>query len=199
MAHDQGAQRLTGVGAGAVVLGDQVVGLTPTELPGEFTPESANLGAVVLDDRRAGLQVGADECGPSDIERAEVGVAVRGDEFLKLLREVLDRSAAEQVVQRQHRVGLAATEVGLKVHHRARAGFPVQASQRPRQQVAQALGEVGASEELDRIAVLGARRLTRVDKVKVGRELRGGERAARHVIVGPDHLTPGTQPGARFE
>ena len=130
VAHDQGAQRFTGVGASAIVLGDQVVGFTPAELPGEFAPERADLGAVVLDDRRAGLEVGADEGDPSDIERAEVGVAVRGDEFLKFLREVLDRCAAEQVVQRQHRVGLAAAEVGLKVDHGARAGFAGGASQR---------------------------------------------------------------------
>lgn len=91
VAQDQGTERLTGVGASAVVLGDQVVGFTPTELPREFTPQRAHLSAVVLDDRRPGLQVGADQGDPSHIKCAEIRVAVRGNEFLKFLREVLRR------------------------------------------------------------------------------------------------------------
>ena len=69
------------------------------------------------------------------------------------------------MVQREHRVSLAATEVGLKIHHRARPGLAIHSPQSARQQVTQTLGEVGAGEELDRVPVLRAGRLPSVNEV----------------------------------
>ena len=60
------------------------------------------------------------------------------------------RDAGEQVIERQHRVRLAAAEVGLQLDHRV-AALAGEAPHRADQQPLQALGEVGAAEELDRV------------------------------------------------
>lgn len=48
----------------------------------------------------------------------DLGIAVLIQEVLYILRELVLRHAAGQMPQGQHRVRLAATEVGLQVDHR---------------------------------------------------------------------------------
>ena len=76
--------------------------------------------------------------------------------------------AREQVVEREHRVGLAAAEVGLELDDgvAALATEPLDGAD---EHAFQALGEVGAAEELDGVAVLvGA--LAEMDLPEVGGE-----------------------------
>ena len=103
--------------------------------------------------------------------------------------QVPRRSAARHVIERQHGVGLAAAEVGLKFDHRiaARAG---ESFSRADQKRAEAVGEIGAAEELLRIAVF-RRRAAGVDLSEIGGELRLKEIASRDVMVRLDNLTPG--------
>ena len=77
-----------------------------------------------------------------------------GEQVLDVLREVAERRAGRQVPQREHRVGLAAAEVRLQVDDRRGVLIAGQAPHRSPDQIAQALGEVGAREELDRVGVV---------------------------------------------
>ena len=79
------------------------------------------------------------------------------------------RDAREQVVERQHRVRLAAAEVGLELHDRV-AALAGEAPHRADQHPLQALGEIGAAEELDGVLVL-VRPLAEVHLPEVGGEL----------------------------
>ncbi len=92
-------------------------------------------------------------------------------------------------------MGLAAAEVRLQVDHRRGVLIAGQAPHRTVDQVAQALGQVRAREELDRLGVVLARVLGRGDLVEVGGELGGLEVAGRDVIVGREDLPPRAQPG----
>ena len=170
-----------------------------TELPGELAPEGAHFRPVPLDGGRARLEGGSHERDPPHPHPREIRVAAGGDELLDLLRQVVRRGAAEQMVEREHRMGLAAAEIRLEVHHGAGVPIAVQPAQRPGQEVVQALGEVGAAEELHRVPVFRAHGLPGVDEVQVGGELRGGEFAARHIVMGPDHVPPGFQARTRVE
>ena len=199
MILNQYPERVARAGARPVILSDQVISLTAPELPSEFAPQSVHLSAIRFDMRRPGLEVGADEGGAGHVEPAEVGASRCGDEFLYLLGELLGRGAGEQVVKRQHGVGLAATEVRLQVHHWACVGVAAEAPQSPRQQIVQALGEVGAGEELHRVVVLGTGRLPGVHQVQVGCELRGCELAAGDVVVRSNHFAPRFQARPRLE
>ena len=104
--------------------------------------------------------------------------------------------AGEQVVERQHRVGLAAAEVGLELHHRV-AALAGEALHRADQQPLQALGEIGAAEELDRVAVL-VRALAQMHLPEVGGELGLLVAAAGHVLVRRHHLAPGLEGAGRL-
>ena len=105
------------------------------------------------------------------------------------------RGAGEQVVKRQHRVRLAAAEVGLELHHRV-AALAGEALHRAYQHPFQALGEIGAAEELDRVPVLvGA--LAEMHLPEVGGELGLLVAAAGHILVRRDHLTPGLEVARR--
>ena len=99
------------------------------------------------------------------------------------------------MVERQHRVGLAAAEVGLELHHRV-AALAREALHAAHEQALQALGEVGAAEELLRLLVL-VRALAQVHLPEVGRELRLLVAAARHVGVRRDDLAPGLERAGR--
>ena len=91
-------------------------------------------------------------------------------------------------------MGLAATEVRLQVDHRRGVLVAGQPPHRAVDQVAQALGQVGAREELDRLGVVLARVVGRRDLVEVGGELGGLEVAGRDVVVGREDLAPRPQP-----
>jgi hypothetical protein len=100
------------------------------------------------------------------------------------------------MVQGEHRVGLAAAEVGLQLDHRVAARLAGQASERALEQAGQALGQIGAAEELDRIAVFLGRVAPR-HLGEVGSELGLDVTAARDVGVGRHDLAPGLEPGLR--
>ena len=99
------------------------------------------------------------------------------------------------MVERQHRVRLAAAEVGLELHHRV-AALAGEALHRADQQPLQALGQIGAAEELDRVLVL-VRPLAEVHLPEVGGELGLLVAAAGHVLVRRHHLAPGLEVAGR--
>ena len=92
------------------------------------------------------------------------------------------------MIERQHGVGLAAAEVGLELHHRIAAPAG-ETAHRAHQHRLQALGEVGAAEELDRVAVLVGP-FAQVHLPEVGGELGLLVAAAGHVAMGRHHLAP---------
>ena len=94
-----------------------------------------DLRAVRFGVRGAGLQVGSNQGHPPHPELLEPGISVPGHQVLDLLRHVLRGDAAEQVVEGKHRVGFAAAEVGLEVHHRAGVAVAAHATQGPAEQV----------------------------------------------------------------
>jgi hypothetical protein len=78
------------------------------------------------------------------------------------------RLAREEVIQREHGVGLAAAEVRLELNHWV-AALPGEPADRPDQQPLEAVGQVGAAEELDRVAVFVAA-FAQVNLPQVGSE-----------------------------
>ena len=99
--------------------------------------------------------------------------------------------AGEEMVEGQHRVGLAAAEVGLELDDRlsaeaAEAFHPVC------EEALEAVGRVGAAEELGRVAVFGDA-LAEVHLPEVGGELGLLVVAAGDVGVGAGDLAPGGQ------
>ena len=86
------------------------------------------------------------------------------------------------MIEGQHGVGLAAAEVGLQLHD-GLAALAVQALESICQQTSQALGQVGAAEELGWVAVLGGT-LAEMYLPEVGGEFGLLVVAAGHVGVG---------------
>ena len=160
------------------------------ELPRQLAPQRAHHRAVGLGHRVARRDLVAHQ--HDALDRRELG-------DLGLLQHRVDAEQlagggpGEEVVEREHGVGLAAAEVGLELHHRvaAVAGEP---AHRADQQALQALGEIGAAEELDRLPVL-VRPLAQVHLPEVRRELGLLVAATRHVPVRADHLPPGLEVG----
>ena len=99
------------------------------------------------------------------------------------------------MIERQHRVRLAAAEVGLELHHRV-AALAGEALHRADQHPLQALGEIGAAEELDRVPVL-VRALAQMHLPEVGGELGLLVAAAGHILVRRHHLAPGLEVARR--
>ena len=98
---------------------------------------------------------------------------------------------AREVVEGEHRMGLAAAERGLKPKDRiaAGAGEPLR---RRRQHASQALGDVGDLEELGRRRVV-ALGMARVDGEEVGGEFGLPGAVLDHVLVRQGDLDPGLQ------
>ena len=88
-------------------------------------------------------------------------------------------------------MGLAATEIGLELHNRV-AALASETLQSVHQQVGEALGQVGAAEELDRVTILVAT-LAQVHLPEIGGELGLLVAPARDVPVGCDYLAPGLE------
>src|ERR1700686_1972347 len=98
--------------------------------------------------------------------------------------------------QREHRVRLATTKGGLEVDDRRGVRVSAEPVDRSPNEIPEPVGEVGAVEELDRVAVVptgvtAARR----DLEEVGSELRGPEVSGRNIFVGREYLTPRSRPG----
>ena len=96
------------------------------------------------------------------------------------------------MVERQHRVRLAAPEVGLQLHHRV-AAFSGEALGAAGKQPPETFGKEGAPEEFPGVAVL-VRALAQMHLPQVGGELRLLIAAAGHVGVRGHHLAPGLEP-----
>ena len=142
---EQLAQHVAGVGRLLVVGLDARVGLLAAELPGQLAPQRADHGAVGLGDGIAGRDLVADQHDALRLGQR----SSRPPRPAPRRRPASSPGAApgEQVVERQHRVGLAAAEVGLELHDRV-AALAGEALHGADQQALQALGEVGAAEEL---------------------------------------------------
>ena len=184
-----------------VILSDELVGLPRllgaagrlAELPRQLAPQRVHPRSVGLLARVAGRDLVAHQDGP---------VRLRDRLHPRFLEHLLDAhqprwvGARDQVVEGQHRVRLAAAEVGLELHHRVTR--PVgHAPRGPGQQPPQALRHERPPEELGGVAVLG-RAAAEVDLPQVGRELGLLVPPARHVAVGLHQFAPGPErPGRR--
>ena len=138
--------------------------------------------------RAAGLDLVADHRHPPD-PPGHLVEAAAGQQFLHLLGKLVQPGAGQQMPQGQHRVGLAATEVGLQVDDRGGVLVPADPLHRPGQQIPQPVGQVGAAEELHRVAVLVIG-LPGGHGVQVRGELRGVESPGLHIRVRSQDLPP---------
>ena len=174
--------------ATGVVLGNQVEGIRAAQLPRQLTPCGADPAPTLRADHVLRATRRADHHRPAHPRRHRR--AVFGQELVEA-RQVSRRRPSRHVVEGEHGVGLAAAEVGLKLHHRIapRAGEPAGGTDEER---AQAVGQVGASEELPGITVL-RRCAAGMDLAEVGRELGLLERAGRDVLVRLHDLAPGLE------
>src|SRR5690606_37332139 len=115
---EQIAQDITGARRLLVVRPNAVVGRSAAKLPSELAPQRVNESAVFLLNRVAGRDLVPDQNNPPD--RGKLSDS-------GLLHDTLDAEqfawgrTGEQMVQCQHRVRLAATEVGLELDHRVAA------------------------------------------------------------------------------
>ena len=107
---------------------------------------------------------------------------------------VFGSSWPADVVKGEHGVGFAAAEVGLQLDHRVAARLTRQAPERALKEPGQAVGHVGATEELDGVAIL-AGGITALDLGEVGGKLGLGVAAARDVGMRHHHLAPRLEPG----
>ena len=186
-------QGVARAGGAFVVLGDARVGLRAADLPRQLAPHRAHHRAVVLGDRIARRDAVAHQ------NRGLLPVRQRRDAGVPHQRVYAGQrargNAGAEVVEREHRVGLAAAEVGLQLHDRVAAAAR-EPLHRADEHPLEALGQVGAPEELDRVAVLVGP-LAQVNLPEVGGELGLLIAAARHVPVRRHHLAPGLQRSGR--
>src|SRR5579875_1438811 len=110
--------------------------------------------------------------------------------------ELLHRRAGKQVIQRKHRVGFPAAEVGLKLDDRiaARAG---QALDRAGEQLLQAVRDESALEEIARILVF-VRSFSPIDLSEIGGELRLLKAPGSNIGMRRDYLAPRLEPALRL-
>ena len=102
-----------------VVVGDERVALRAAELPGQLAPERADHGAVGLGVRGAGRDL---LCRPAPrVRRRRRRFSPASASTALDARQLARRVAAGEVVEREHRVGLAAAEVGLELDDRVAA------------------------------------------------------------------------------
>ena len=128
----------------------------------------------------------SDHHGPTHWHRRQFQ-ALRCQEFLHSL-QLGDRGAARQVVESDEGVGLASAEVGLQLHYRV-AASAAEPSGGADDQAGKAFSDVGATEELDRIAVFRDGR-SLPDLLQVRGEFGDEKTAGGHVVVRLDHIPP---------
>ena len=116
---EQLAQHIAGAGRLLVVGRTRCEGLLAAELPGQLAPQRAHHRAVGLRDRVAGRDLVAHQHhAPDGRQRLRARPPAC---TASMPGSSLGADAGEQVVERQHRVRLAAAEVGLELHHRVAA------------------------------------------------------------------------------
>ncbi len=182
------AQRVAGTGCTLVIRGDAgVPGGTP-QLPGQLTPQRPHERPVRLGHGIARGDFVADE---DDAPRRRQLCGAGCPQRVVDARQLARRGAREQVVESEHRMGLAAAEVGLQLHDRI-ATLTAEPPYRSGQHSLEALGQIRPPEELGRVPVL-CRPFAEVRLPEIGRELRLLVTAARHVLVRRCDLAPRLQ------
>ena len=106
---------------------------------------------------------------------------INADQFLR-------GGPRREVIEREHRVRLAAAEIGLELHDRITARA-VEALNRSDQEPPQALREISAAEKFDRILVFVGS-LAEVNLPEVCGEFGLLIPAAGHILVRRDHFPP---------
>ncbi len=161
------------------------------QLVGNLAPDGVD-GYAWHGARTAGL--GGVEGGAHDhchVDLGDLRYAGRLENRLHVGDALHKGAAAQQVVQSQHAVRLAAAKGRLQLNH----GLAVQPRHAPQglhQQPLHSLRHVGTAEELHRVAVLQRALATRHLR-QVRRELRVAVAALRHVLVGLHHVAPARQ------
>ena len=185
---EQLAQDITGA-RGLLIIGTQALeGLRATKLPGQLAPQRAHHRAIGLFNWVAGRDFVADQHhAPGGWQCGCPGVLHHAVDARQLARGC----PREEMVKREHRVRLAAAEVGLELHDRV-TPLPRKALDRASQQALQTVGEIGTTEKLDRVLIL-VRPLTQVHLPQVGGELGLLVAATGHVPVRRHDLAPGLQ------
>ena len=184
--HEELPEDIPGAGGEFVVLGDAGEGLLAAKLIGQFTPHRVDHGAIGLGHRVAGGDFVPHQHHPISLGE---GLHASFSQHRVHSRELAGADPREQVVEGQHRVGLAAAEVGLELDHRVAAGpgHPLDASH---QQALEAVGEVGPPEELSGLPILVAA-FAQVDLPEVRGELRLLVTATGHIGMRGYDLAPG--------
>ena len=160
----------------------------PAQLPRKLAPGRPDfLTTIQPDDVLRAARRSHQNC-PADLVRN--AQSLLGEQLVQA-RQVVHWRLADHVVERQHRVRLAAAEVGLQLNDRI-AGLARQPLRRALQQPAQAVRQIGPAEELPRIAVLVGRAAV-VHLGEVGGELGLLELAGRDVLVRFHHVPPRQQ------
>ena len=143
-------QHVAGARRALVVGRDARVRRRAPQLPRQLAPQRPHHRAVRLGDGIARRDADAHQDHPAHRRRRRgAGLPQQRVDAGQLAR----RGAGKEVVQGEHRVGLAAAEVGLQLHHRI-AGRAGQPPHRAGEHALQALGQEAAPEELDRVVVL---------------------------------------------
>ena len=135
----------------------------------------------------------ADENRPADVLRQVNALFLQ--QFLGS-RQFADGGAGEQVMQCQHRVRLAATEVGLQLDDRV-SPLARQSQHCLRQESAKPLSQEGSAEELGRILVL-VRSFALINLPEIGGELGLLVAARCNVRVWSDDFPPRLQGTVRL-
>ena len=183
------AQHVARAGGPLVVGAHPLIGSAAPQLPGQLAPQGAHQRTVGLTDRVAGRQLEPDQ--DDSAHGRQRCIAARLLEHALDAGQVGGRDAGEEVIERQHGVGLAAAKVGLELHHRV-AALSAEPAHPVHQHLLEALGQVGALEESHRVAVL-VRALALVHLPQVGGELGLLKAPAGHVGMGGDDLAPGLE------
>jgi len=157
-------------------------------LPGKLAPQRP-------DDRSVGLADGVARGDlVSDEDHPPYRRKLRHAGFLKHAVDaghLSGRRIGEEMIEGQHRVGLSPAEVRLQLHDGV-AALAGQALHGPYKQSSEALRQVGAMEELNRVTVFVSP-FPQVDLPEVRGELGLLVPAAGHVLMRADHLPPGLQ------
>ena len=181
------------VGAGGLGVRNGIDRLPAPEPPREIAPQGSDLAAVLGVHRFGRALVGAHEHRAPDLtERLDPSRLEERPHPVEALRAIARVRRAGEVMEREHGVGLAAAEIGLKPDH----GLPTpsgETRQRRAEDQPEALRHVGDAEERGRVAVLLAA-LTLIDQREIGGELGIGEARLEHVRVRLADLAPGAEP-----
>jgi hypothetical protein len=166
-------------GAHGIRFGDQGERLGPAKLPRQFAPQGMDGLLAALPGLSGGVG-GAVEHDHARLGHVEqLGAIQQGRNPGQFMQRA---GAPRQMIDRQHGMGLAAAERGLKLDHRLPAPGR-QAQRHLRQQQAHAFGDEGAGIEGDRILIF-AGGLAGVDGGDVGGELGLLEGAFQDILMG---------------